>query len=90
MAGAGEAIVAIAALAGAGAAVYSATNKPKLPDMPKPPEELKDKVADTAPLSNQRKQQRAAAGGRSGTILTGSLGLPGPGASGGTSTILGG
>lgn len=66
-------ITALAAVGGAGAAVYSATNKPKLPDAPKLPDSPEVKVADTTALEGQRRR-RAAVAGRQGTILTGGLG----------------
>jgi len=83
-------ITALAAAASAGSAVYSATNQPETPKIPKPPTKLTEEPADTSPLMRQRSRARAAsAGTRSGTLLTGPLGLTG-GSTGGTSTLLGG
>lgn len=67
-------ITALAAVAGAGAAVYSATNTPKMPKPPAPPKESEVKLADTTALEGQR-QRRAAVAGRAGTKLTGPSGL---------------
>ncbi len=84
------AIIAIASAASAGAAIYSATNKPKLPSAPKIPVAPEVKVADVTPLSGQR-QRRAAAAGKAGTLLTGPGGLGSTsGAGAGRSTLLGG
>lgn len=68
-----ETIVALAALAGAGASVYSATKKPDLPKPPSLPDAPEVKVADTGALEGQRRR-RAAVAGRQGTMLTGGLG----------------
>lgn len=77
-----ETAIAVAAVVGAGAAVYSATNKPKLPGAPKLPDELDSgPKVDKGALDRQRKRRQAAAIGRQDTLLTGPLGLTGEPAS---------
>ncbi len=74
--------VAVAAVVGAGAAVYSATQKPAIPKVPKPPGS-KDAgtEVDRSALDRQRKRRQATATGRQDTLLTGPLGLTGEPAS---------
>lgn len=73
-----ETAIAVAAIVGAGAAVYGATQKPKVPGMPDGPikPDTGPEVDKTA-LDRQRRRRAAASVGRSDTLLTGPLGLTG-------------
>lgn len=93
MAGVGEAAAVISALSAAasvGMGVYNIQHPPKVPKMPTfPTAAMEAAPADSSALQLQRSRQRAAmAGTRSGTLLTGPLGLSG-GSTGGTATLLG-
>lgn len=85
------AITAVAALAGAGAAVYSATKPgPKAPKMPTLPDKQKINPDPITGQLEEQRRRRAALAGRSGNILTGPGGLGTTGAAGAPrSTLLG-
>lgn len=73
-----ETAIAVAAIVGAGTAVYSASQKPKMPGAPEAPPSIEEgPKVDTAGVDRQRKRRQAAAAGRSDTLLTGPLGLTG-------------
>lgn len=73
-----ETAIAVAAVVGAGATVYSATQRPKLPGAPKLPDSAKARgvvAPPSADLLKQRQRRAGAAGNQ--TLLTGPLGLVG-------------
>lgn len=85
------AIVIGGAVATAGVtAGVSALTRPDAPKVPKPPRP-DPKLAERMAFGAADRQRRRAAGafGRSDTVLTGALGVPGGGATGGAKSLLG-